>query len=211
MNVLVVGASRGTGALCVQAALDRGYDVTAFSRSPHKLPISHERLSRVAGSFHDPEAVNRAAAGHDAVIVTASGTSLKAFKENPKFFSEGTANVIAAMKRAGSRRLVILSALGVGDSRVLMPWILDKLMISFLLKTPFEDHGRQEALVMQSGLQWIIARPGRLTNGPARKKYQKKSAMESVPRSISRADVADFLVESCASGDWLGKAVQIGG
>lgn len=211
MKILVVGASQGTGALSVQAALDKGHEVTAFARSPDKLAISDKRLSKVAGSFHDPEAVNRVVAGHNAVIITASGTSLKAFKENPTYFSQGTKNVIDAMNRSGSKRLVVLSALGTGDSRVLMPWILDKLMISFLLKAPYEDHERQEALVMKSGLEWVIARPGRLTNGPAKKKYVKKSNIESVPSSISRADVADFLVDACAGTEWIGKAVQIGG
>jgi hypothetical protein len=32
-----------------------------------------------------------------------------------------------------------------------------------------------------------------------------------VPSSISRADLADFLVEACESATWLGKAVQLGG
>jgi uncharacterized protein YbjT (DUF2867 family) len=66
-------------------------------------------------------------------------------------------------------------------------------------------------MVQSSGLDWVIARPGRLTDGPAKKQYQKKSQIESIPTSISRADVADFLVEACESGEWVRKAVQIGG
>ena len=62
-----------------------------------------------------------------------------------------------------------------------------------------------------SGLDWVIARPGRLTNGPARRQYVKRTAIEKVPGSISRADVADFLVGACEGPAWVGHTVQIGG
>ncbi len=88
---------------------------------------------------------------------------------------------------------------------------MDKLIISFLLKWAYQDHERQEQIVRDSGLDWVIARPARLTNGPARKRFQKKIAIEPVPGSISRADVADFLVEAAASDAWLRHAVQLGG
>jgi uncharacterized protein YbjT (DUF2867 family) len=211
MRILIIGASQGTGALAVQAALARGHEVTAFARSPDKLGVEHAKLTRLKGDFHQKASVDAAVAGHDAVIVTASATSLKAFKENPSYFSQGTGLVIEAMKSAGVRRLVVLSALGVGESRQLAGFLVKKLVIGFILKVPFEDHERQEKMTMESGLDWVIARPGRLTNGPARKAYVKKTAIEPVPGSISRADVADFLVEAAETDAWVGKAVQIGG
>jgi uncharacterized protein YbjT (DUF2867 family) len=65
--------------------------------------------------------------------------------------------------------------------------------------------------VRESGLDWVIARPTRLTNGPARGTFVKTAAVEKVPGAISRADVASFLVEACESAAWVGKAVQLGG
>ena len=211
MNILVIGASKGTGAICVQNALERGHSVTAFSRSPEKLALNHSRLRLYPGSFHDAANVQAAVPGHDAVIITASASSMQAFKENPNYFSNGTAIVIDAMKKHRVPRLVVLSALGVGESGKLMPWPLRKIVVSWLLKLPFADHERQETMVQSSGLDWVIARPGRLTDGSAKKQYQKKSQIESIPTSISRADVADFLVEACEPGEWVRKAVQIGG
>ncbi|MDP9148645.1 MAG: SDR family oxidoreductase [Myxococcota bacterium] len=211
MRILVIGASQGTGALAVEEALARGHDVTAFARSPEKLAVASQRLTRTKGDFHDPLSVRAAIKGHDAVIVTASATSLKGFKENPSYFSQGTRHVIDAMRAEGVRRLVILSALGVGESRPLANFLVDKLLISFLLKVPFEDHERQEAMVRESGLEWVIARPGRLTNGAAQRRYLKKTAIEKVPSSISRADVAAFLVDAAENDAWVRKAVQLGG
>jgi uncharacterized protein YbjT (DUF2867 family) len=211
MNILVIGASQGTGALAVRAALDKGHRVTAFARSPQKLALEHPQLRKVAGDFHEAASVEAAVEGHDAVIVTASATRLSAFKENPRYFSQGTGYTIDAMRKAKVKRLVVLSALGVGDSWPLLNPIVRALTIGFLLKLPFEDHERQEEQVRASGLDWVVARPGRLTQGAARHRYVKGIAIEPVPSSISRADVADFLVEACAVPTWVGHAVQLGG
>jgi uncharacterized protein YbjT (DUF2867 family) len=210
MRILVVGASQGTGALAVRAALGKGHDVTAFARSPEKLALVDARLRKTAGDFHKAEAVNAAVPGHDAVIVTASATSLGAFKENPNYFSQGTGYVIDAMKSAGVKRLVVLSALGVGETRHLLNPLV-RFVADLFIKAAFEDHARQEAQVRASGLEWVIARPGRLTNGPARGRYVKTTAIERVPSSLSRADLADFLVDACVQPTWVGHAVQLGG
>ena len=211
MKISVLGASRGTGAEAVRIALERGHEVTAFARSPEKLALQHPSLTLLRGDFHQPESVDGAVRGRDAVLVTASATGLAGFKQNPNYFSQGTAYAIDAMKKWGVRRLVVLSALGTGDSRKLVNFFVDKIAISFLLKAPFEDHERQEAMVRASGLDWVIARPGRLTDGPARRQYVKKASVEKVPSSISRADVADFLVTAAETDAWIHQAVQIGG
>jgi uncharacterized protein YbjT (DUF2867 family) len=211
MRILIIGASHGTGALAARVALDKGHHVTAFARSPQKLALEHPQLEKRPGDFHQASSVEAAVPGHDAVIVTASATTLKAFKENPLYFSQGTGYVIEAMKKAAVKRLVALSAFGVGESRRLANPIFRALVMDLLLKRPYEDHERQEQQLRASGLDWVIARPGRLTNGPARRQYVKKTAIEPVPIAISRADVADFLVEACQVPTWVGQAVQLGG
>jgi uncharacterized protein YbjT (DUF2867 family) len=211
MKILVLGASQGTGALAVKVALERGHKVTAFARHPDKLVLEHADLSRVSGDFHNQESVAKVMPGHEAVIITASSTTLKGFRDNPTYFSQGTAHAIAAMKANAIKRLVVLSAMGVGESRKLANFFLDKLVIGFLLKAPFLDHERQEKLVMESGLDWVIARPTRLTNGPARKQSTRAPRLQKVPSAISRADVADFLVEAATVDTWVRQAVQLGG
>ena len=51
MRILIIGASKGTGALAVKAALERGHEVTAFARSPEKLELEHPKLTKVKGGF----------------------------------------------------------------------------------------------------------------------------------------------------------------
>lgn len=211
MKILVIGASKGTGALAAKLALERGHDVTVFARSPQNFPVEHPKLTRMRGDFHDRSSVEDAVGGKpDAIILTAA-TTLKGFREDPTFFSRGTGHIIDAMKMHGLKRLVVLTALGVGDSRKLCNFFMEKILVSFILKAPYQDHERQEKLVRDSGLDWVIARPTRLTDGPARKRYTKTAAIERVPSSISRADVADFLVEATEVDTWVHQAVQLGG
>jgi uncharacterized protein YbjT (DUF2867 family) len=211
MKILVLGASRGTGALCVKAALAKGHAVSAFSRTPAKLDVTHPALKKVAGDFHDAASVHGAVAGHDAVIICASPGSLGAIKEKPDYFSRGTKHCIDAMKEHGVKRLVLLSAHGVGESKPAQSWFQRTFLIDRLLKGFFRDHDVQERLTRESGLDFVIARPTRLTNGNAKGRYVCTTELVSVPQSISRADVADFLVEACESTTWIGKAVQLGG
>lgn len=211
MRILIIGGSRGTGALAARIALERNHQVTAFARHPGDLALDHPHLARVAGDFHDRASVAGAVAGHAAVIVTAASRSLRAYRENPHYFSQGTRHVIDAMQARSVRRLVVLSAFGVGESRAVEGLLMDRLVISLLLRRPFEDHERQEEMVRASGLEWVIARPRRLTNGPARGRHVKTAAVEKVPASISRADLASFLVEAAETQTWVGQTVHLGG
>ena len=211
MRILVLGASQGTGALCVKAALAKGHAVTAFARTPSKLDLTHPQLTKVAGDFHDAASVRGAVKGHDAVIICASSTTLKGFREKPDYFSRGTKFAIDAMKEHGVRRLVALSANGVGDSYPTASWFQRTFLIARLLKFPYRDHEVQERLIRESGLDFVIARPTRLTNGKAKGKYTRSPEPVSVPSTISRADLAAFLVESCESAEFVGRAVELGG
>jgi uncharacterized protein YbjT (DUF2867 family) len=211
MKILILGASRGTGALCVKSALAKGHSVSAFSRTPAKLDVTHPALTKIAGDFHDAASVRGAVAGQDAVIICASPGSLGTIKEQPDYFSRGTKYCIDAMREHGVKRLVVLSAHGVGDSKPVQSWFQRTFLIERLLKGFFRDHDVQERLTQESGLDFVIARPTRLTNGKAKGKYVRTTELVPVPQSISRADVADFLVEACESRTWVGQRVQLGG
>lgn len=210
MNLLVIGASRGTGAQLTRLALARGHRVTAFSRHPERLGLQHERLRLHTGNMHDAPTVQAVMPGHDAVAITASAPTLKGFRDQPDYFSRGTAHAIEAMRTHGVPRLIVLSACGVGDSLPLMN-LAGRLFVRWVVAIPFADHARQEDLTRASGLEWTIARPMRLTNGPARGRFVRQPQLQKVPSSISRADVAAFLLEAAEGDQWLGKTVHLGG
>jgi nucleoside-diphosphate-sugar epimerase len=208
MKILIIGGSRGTGLATAQLALEQGHAVTVLARNPEQMPLDHPQLRKLKGNFHNHSDVSAAVPGHDSVIITAS-LSIMQLKQQPDFYSRGTRQVIAAMQAAQVPRIVILSNLGAGDGHTLLN-PLAKLFTYIFIRAATADHTLQEQLARDSGLQWSIARPSRLTHGSARGKYQKVMGKQ-VPGSIARADVAAFLLEAATTDRWLRQTINLGG
>ena len=194
MDVLVFGASGATGSEVVKQALDRGHSVRAFVRNPGKFQIRHARLALVVGDVTEYASVERAVRGANAVIsALGSGNSLGS---DPALI-EGIRNIIRAMDHAGVRRLVYLSMLGVGGSGRQLGFVDRYIVLPLLLRNVMKDHAEKEALIERSALDWVIVRPPRLTNGPHTGRYRSGEDVRerTLLASISRADVADFMVK----------------
>jgi putative NADH-flavin reductase len=210
LKLVVIGASQGTGKATVTEALARGHQVVAVSRHPATLGLEHANLKKLAADVVAPLTLKGIFDGADAVII-ALGSKLGALRKDPTIMSRGTAYVMTEMRNAGVKKLVVLSSDGTGDSVVHFGFLLRVVVRNGLLRGPFADHDRQEAIVRASNLDWTIARPTRLTDGPAKHAYQKTTDLTKVPSFISRADTAHFMVDAAESGSWVGKAVCLGG
>ena len=201
MKLLVIGATRGIGRRLVDLALDAGHAVSALARHPEQLTISHDRLSVIKGDIRDKAAVNRSVNGQHAVCIT---IGIGPTRKPVRVFSEGTQNVIDAMGRSGSNLLICVTGIGAGDSKNHGGFFYDKVFNPLLLKTIYEDKNRQEALVQNSNLEWVIVRPGFLTNGPLTGTYRALTALEGVKAGkISRADVAHFILTEITEKQYL--------
>jgi putative NADH-flavin reductase len=199
-RVLIIGASRGIGRHAVDIALSRGCRVRAMARGIDSIDRDHPHLETFAGDATDSEAVRRAVDGVDAVILAIGLPSGLARRRAPvSLFSRATAILIEAMEAIGPRRLVVVTGYGAGDSRQAMSR-LEALGHRALLGGAYDDKDRQEAIVIESDLDWTLVRPTILTNGPASGRYQVlERADEWRNGLVSRADVAAFLVD-CALG-----------
>jgi len=193
VNVLVFGASGATGREVVRRALDRGHSVSAFVRDPDKFELEHANLTLRVGDVKEYPLVERAIGTRDAVAsALGSGNSLHS---NPTLI-DGVRNILRAMDRAGVRRFVYLSMLGVGDSGKQLGFVDRYIVVPLLLRSVAADHAKKEALIKRSALDWVIVRPPRLTNGPYTGRYRSGEEVgeSRLLASISRADVADFVV-----------------
>lgn len=201
MKLLIFGSTGRTGRELVMQALEAGHDVTAFARDPAKLEIDHDRLTAVKGDISDPASIHRAMPGHDVVLSALGSPGLG--KSN--MLSEGTRHIISAMASAGVNRLIFESSIGIGDSRdhagVFARWIFFPL----ILRNIFADKEIQERIIMESSLDWIIVRPGRLTNGPRTGTYRQGDEINAaaVGGSISRADTAEFMLRQLTNDTYL--------
>ncbi|GGD01750.1 NAD(P)-dependent oxidoreductase [Pontibacillus salipaludis] len=202
MNIIVFGASGGTGKEVVKLALEEGHRVTAFARTPSKLSIQHPHLQIIEGNGLDRELVIRAMKGHDAVISTLGTDGLK----KTTTLSEMTSNILEAMKVNGIERIAYTASAGIEDE---IPG-LTGFMASKILKNVLADHKRAVELLKQSGKAWTVARPLRLDDGTRTGEYRMEST--GVPhggKRISRSDVAHFLLESVVKQDHIYRSVGL--
>lgn len=193
MQLVIFGATGTVGRQVVQQALEQGYTVTAFARNLAKLDIQHPQLGFAQGDVMDASAVEAAIRGKDAVVcVLGAGKQL-----NSTIRSEGTRQIIQAMEKVGVRRLICQSTLGAGDSWSNLDFYWKYIMFGFILRQVFADHERQEALIINSNLDWTIVRPSAFTDGPRTGRYRHSfsSTDRNITLQISRADVADFILK----------------
>ncbi len=208
MRLLVIGATGGTGLQILMQALERRHDVTAFVRTPAKLGVTHARLRIAQGDVMDAESLDRAMPGHDAVLCALGH---KKWMLPSHTLSSGTRNIVRAMETCGVRRLVVETALGVGDSAGRLGLYYTLFTIPFVLPFYWYDKGRQERVVRESDLDWVIVRPGQLTNGRKRGTYRCGPRVGSYLWSvrISRADTADFMLNQLGDTPYLRTAVGV--
>lgn len=199
MKITVIGGSTGTGALLASRAHADGHEVTALSRRG----TAPEGVRATTGDALDPEVVAAVVAEADAVVVSVGGT-----KGATRHRAAVTRSVIAAMQAAGTRRLVVQSSLGVGDSGSQLPGPIGWLT-KVLLRRPLADHGEQETAVIGSGLDWTLVRPTGLTNGPATGTWRALTPTDegALRGTISRSDLAALLLDIIGDETTIGSTL----
>jgi putative NADH-flavin reductase len=201
MKLIIFGSTGSIGRQLVVQALEQEHTVTAFARNPAKLEIKHANLTVVQGDALDSASVEKAVEGHDTVLCSL-GAGAKGIVR-----SEGTQNIVRAMEKAGIRRFICQSTLGVGDSRANLNFFWKRIMFGLLLRRTYADHISQEKHVKASHLDWTIVRPGAFTDGSLTGVYQHgfPGTDRTVKAKISRADVADFMLKQVADRTYLHK------
>jgi putative NADH-flavin reductase len=208
--VLIVGATGGTGRQLLTQALERGLEVTALVRDPGKLEVSHPQLAVIRGDVLDCATVEQAVRGQDAVISALGHT--RYFQPN-RILSDGTRNIVRAMEAHGVRRLVCETSLGIGDSAGRMGLYYTFFVLPVILPFYFWDKTRQERVVEAGSAEWVIVRPGALTNGARRGAFRHGRRVGNYlwTVSVSRADVACFMLDQVDDNTYLGTAVGLCG
>jgi putative NADH-flavin reductase len=204
-SVLIVGATGGTGRELVTQALERGYLVTALARDPAAVQINqinNARLRVVQGDVLDYPSLESAVKGHEAVLCALGH---KQYFRPTHILSKGTGNLLRAMNAQGVRRLVCETALGIGSSAGRMGLYYTFFVLPIILPFYFWDKTRQEQAIAASLADWVIVRPGALTDGARRGRYRHGADIGSFLMTvrISRADVADFMLNQLTDNTYL--------
>ncbi len=192
MTTVLIGSTGPLGRAVCAAAAGAGLDLVPMARRPEALAGVPGADRARAGDVRDPDSLRTALEGATTVI-SALGSALT--RKPVDLLSVGTRNVLDAMAAVGATRLLCVTGVGAGDSRGHGGFVYDKLALPLLLRTVYADKDRQEALLRASDVDWVIVRPGWLTNDPAVGQYQVLTDLTGRRLGkISRAEVADYLV-----------------
>lgn len=203
MKIAIIGASRGIGYELLRMAIEEGHEVSALLRNPAKLNISDARLKIVTGDILNPASVAAVTAGQDAVCVC---IGIPPTRKLVYVFSRGIECVLAAMRRGSLQKLIAITGIGTGDSKGHGGFFYDRVINPLLLGTIYADKDRQESIIKASDAEWLIVRPGFLTNGPRTGKYRAIESLTGVTAGkISRRDVADFMLKQLTTPTHFGK------
>ncbi len=202
MNLVILGATGGTGRLVVEQALAAGHTVTALVRSPEKLTSSNSRLRVVTGRATDAQDVARALAGADALISTLGGSG--------SVIADSTQAIVDAARQTGLQRVVVLSSFLVERQRLNVPM---RLATGLVVGAMVKDKTLGEEMLRSSGLDWTIIYASPLTDGPATGSVSvlPEGAKWGMSHRISRADVAKWLVQTVTGAQYIRRSVAITG
>ncbi|HEY7831952.1 MAG TPA: SDR family oxidoreductase [Ktedonobacterales bacterium] len=193
MQLAIFGATGRIGRPLVQQALDAGHEVVALVRDPAKVAMQNEHLTLVQGDAMQLPDVERTVQGADAVICV-----LGHRKDSPKDMQTIAArNIVQAMCAQHIQRLVSLTGAGVEapQDRPKLSNHLIKFALLALSGDVYRDGAAHARVIQESPLDWVIARGPRLTEGPHTGTYRVGWVGVNTGMTISRADVADFLLK----------------
>ena len=206
MQLLILGATGPTGQQLVKQALERSHQVTVLVRDPAKLSVSHENLTILTGDVLDEATLTNSLKGKDVVLsALGKGKSLK----SSNLMTKAVTNLISCMKSTNVNRLVLLSAFGVGETFVQANFI-QRLIFRTFLKSIYSDKTKADSMLQHSPFDWTLVYPVVLTNGPSTGNYKVGATllMKGMPK-ISRADVADFMLQQLTDNTYLKKTAVL--
>jgi putative NADH-flavin reductase len=210
MKIAIFGANGATGRLLTERVLDAQHEAVAVTRRPADFPIAHAHLTVAGVDVRDASSVAGVIGGADAVLSTLGVP----FSVRPiDTYSVGIRNIVAGMREAAVRRLVVVSSTGASHypNRIDTPFalrIVEPVITRTIGKTTYDDQRRMEAIVRDSGLDWTIVRPSGLFDLPEPTNYVA-GEVEPVGGFTARIDLADYMTTLAGDGAAARKTVVI--
>jgi uncharacterized protein YbjT (DUF2867 family) len=209
-HLAIIGATGGTGRSFLEQGHAAGHRVIALARDPNKLVEWRPRVELRTADGRDADSLFRALEGPiDAVVSCVGAATLREARRTTDLYSVTARNLHEAMRRRGLSRLIVVTSSGV----VPQPndgWFFRRVIKPIFLDRMYADMRAMEALVSASDLQYTIVRPPYLTKGPPKHDYRVlRGAVFDDDKSLTRADLAHFLLRCCVEPGWEREVVAL--
>ena len=210
MRLVILGATGKTGRLLVDQAIGRGHEVVAYVRRPDALD-DRPGLRVVGGELTDEPALTAALDGADAVLCAIGPTGVTGLI-GADLMQTSLPVISAAMAAAGVRRLILLSAWGVGDTAA-SAGLVAKVAFRTAVRSLYHDKQIAEAGLAATGLDVTTLYPVTLTNGPLSgtavvRDVAEVSHVDGMPK-VSRATVAAAMLDAVEKPDAAGTRLLV--
>ncbi|KAL1521286.1 hypothetical protein AB1Y20_020955 [Prymnesium parvum] len=186
MKLTVLGATGPTGQIFTAMALDAGHDVTVLVRNPAKLQFIRVGSKKLNVVTHP---------GGPCPMLSIAFRHILA----------------AAARQARPPRCVLMTTIGVGGTSFHVKCLLGAFVAGWKV---IHDYEKADALVRaeHGDVPYVLVRPAHLTDGAGTDKYKLSLASKGCyhfAMTISRTDVATFLLRAVCTSDFDNKAVQL--
>lgn len=224
IKIVIIGATARTADELIPQALWRGYEVIAFARRPYRVRhADHPRLTKIKGDVYDKASIEAALSGDGSeIVVSLYGPRVDPTVGIPEtdLMSQGTTNIIEAMKAKGNNRLFVTGSMAAprvwrlgyeADTPQPENVTAESGLWAYNLRGPYNDMRLMEEITRESGLDYIILRPGSLVVEPPRGTARVTVSEDEVPskRVVMYSDFAAWILEQLESDEFLYKTVSI--
>lgn len=207
MRIALLGATGRTGRHVLTAALAQGHEVSALVRDPARLDVP-AGVTVVTGDSRDATALARLVEGADAVV-----SALGPVKKDATLHQDTARALVPVPQAAGVRRFVGVSGAGIdvpGDRKSARDRLISAL-IQRVGGAVVQDKPAEYAVWAASGLDWTLVRPPRLVDGERTGAVEHHASSSPRRTSITRADLAEFLVQQVTDPTYVHRAPLVAG
>lgn len=197
MHVVIAGGHGKIAMLLHPLLVERGHSVSGLIRNPDQADDLREAGAEpVVCDLEVEEDPGPFVVDADAVVFAAGAGPGSGAERKFTMDRGGAIKLIRAAQQNGIRRYVMISAMNVEEPRG-----------GEVFRAYLRAKAEADAALRESGLDWTIVRPGRLTDEPGRGRV---TIGPDLPRGeVPRADVAAVLAEVLDSGAAVGRQFDL--
>ncbi|KAI4901691.1 hypothetical protein NFI96_029232 [Prochilodus magdalenae] len=216
MKIAVLGATGQTGQQLVDQALQQGHIVTAIVRNPGKLTITHDNLKVVEGNIFSEDSLKPHFKDQDAVMSCLGFPP--SLLSGVTGYTESVTATLSAMREAQVNRYITMTSWYTEPNSGTKSSFFIRYMLLPMIRSVLSNMYEMEQLLQKTeDINWTVVRPPGLQNIPATEKefltdegyYVPDESGTPVGQTVSRADVARFMLSLLSNNSWIKKGVAI--